>query len=428
MTRYWAASLTTRWVLPAAVMLSVAGGCGRGPAERVVQTRPVKTVVVSSSDGTVKRTFAGRVVAGREADLGFRVAGLLASLPVREGQRVKQGEVVAVLRQDEFRARLTSLQGQLTQAEAGLRALRAGLRPEERARIESQVRAAEARMQNAKAEFERFSELIRENAVARTEFELRETQYRVAQEDLKAARQLFEQSATGRKEDIDATEANVQSLRARVEEVQIQMTDSTLRAPFTGVIAQRFVEENQNIAVGQAVVRFQDSEEITVGIDVPESVMAADLTSKDIVGLMAEFSAVPGREFPVQIREVSQVADAVTQTFRVRAVMKTPEGLSLLPGMTATIRMTVRGGEAAGLVRVPLTAIYRGGSGEAVAWVVGDDLKARRRGVKLGAISGGAVEVVDGLKAGERIAIAGVSQLQEGLEVRVLSDGLGVRP
>ncbi len=428
MLRYINLSVSGRIVLPLLALSMLAGGCRRGDPVQTDRIRPVKTTVVTATEATQTRLFSGRVVASREADLAFRVSGLLASLPVREGQRVTTGDVVAVLRQDEFLARQSVLQSQLSQSEAVLRALRAGQRPEERLRLESQVRAAEARLANAKAEFDRFSELIRENAVARTEFELRETQYRVAQEDLKSARQLFEQSAIGRQEDIEAQEADIAALRARLQEINIQLDDSTIRAPFDGVVAKRFVEESQNIGVGQPVIRIQDSKELTVAIDVPEAVMASDLRSDDIVGLFAEFNAAPGRQFPVVIREVAQVADPITQTFRVRAAMAAPEGLNLLPGMTASVRLTKRSTSAAGLIRVPVTSIMRESSGESVAWILGEDRTVRRRTVRLGEIAGPSIEVVEGLKPGERIAVAGVTQLKDGMIVRDLGDGLGVRP
>ena len=74
----------------------------------------------------------------------------------------------------------------------------------------------------------------------------------------------------------------------------------TLRAPYDGVIAQRFVEEGQNIRAKEPVVQFQDVDEIDIAVDVPETVMAADIRSADIVQMVAEFSGAPGLEFPVR--------------------------------------------------------------------------------------------------------------------------------
>jgi multidrug efflux pump subunit AcrA (membrane-fusion protein) len=70
----------------------------------------------------------------------------------------------------------------------------------------------------------------------------------------------------------------------------------------------------------------------------------------------------------------------------------------------------------------------RESSGESVAWILGEDRTVRRRVVRLGEIVGPSIEVVEGLKAGERIAVAGVTQLKDGMIVRDLGDGLGARP
>ena len=77
----------------------------------------------------------------------------------------------------------------------------------------------------------------------------------------------------------------------------------------------------------QPVVQFQDVDEIDIAVDVPETVMAADIRSADIVQMIAEFSAAPGLQFPVRDPEVAQVADPTTQTFRVRVAMKAPPGI-----------------------------------------------------------------------------------------------------
>jgi RND family efflux transporter MFP subunit len=214
-----------------------------------------------------------------------------------------------------------------------------------------------------------------------------------------------------------------------VVEANIQLQDSTLRAPYDGVIAQRFVEERQNVQAKAPVVKFQNVDEIDVAVDVPETVMVADLRSADIVEMLAEFSGAPGLEFPVQIREVAQRADPVTQTFRIRAAMKAPPNVNLLPGMTA--RVTVRYRRASILgdrILVPISAVFKDATGEQVAWVIGPDQTVTRRPVKLGEATGGQIEIVEGLQPGDRIAVAGVTLLREGMKVRNLGDALGGGP
>ena len=72
-----------------------------------------------------------------------------------------------------------------------------------------------------------------------------------------------------RQEDIEAQEAEVRGLEGRVVEANVQLKDSTLRAPYDGVIAQRFVEQGQNVRAKEPVVQFQDVDEIDIVVDVP---------------------------------------------------------------------------------------------------------------------------------------------------------------
>jgi RND family efflux transporter MFP subunit len=384
-------------------------------------------MVVTAGEEAHVRSFPGKVEASRKVELAFQVPGLLVQLPVKEGQKVVKGELIAQLRQDEFQARLKIAQGQLDRARASLTALRAGERPEERLRLEAQVRAATAKLANAKTEFERAGRLIQSNAIARADYDRHATNYRVAQEEHQATVQMLEKGQIAREEDVEAKEAEIRGLEGRVVEASIQLEDTTLRAPYDGVIAQRFVEPNQNIQAKAPVVKFQDVDEIDVTVDVPETVMA-NLRSADIVRVVTEFSGAPGTQFPVQIREIAQRADPTTQTFRVRAAMKAPADVNLLPGMSATVTLTYRRAHVLGdRTLVPISAIAKQPSGDQVAWLIGPDDTAKSRPVKVGAAAGGRIEILDGLGPGDRIAVAGVSFLRDGMKVRDLGDALGGR-
>jgi membrane fusion protein, multidrug efflux system len=404
------------------VLTSACSPKAPAPAEVV---RPVKTMVVSAGSETNVRTFPGRVEASNKVELAFQVPGLLVNLPVREGQKVTTNEVIAQLRQDEFQARLRALQGQLDRARADLQALRAGVRPEERLRLEAQVRAAEAKLVNARTEFDRSTQLLRNRTISRSEFDRSETGYTVAQQNYQAAVQTLEQGTIAREEDLLAKEAEVNGLEGQVVEANLQLEDSTLRAPYDGVIAQRFVEQGQNIRANDRVVVFQDVDEIDIAVDVPEAVMAADLRSADIVQMLASFNAAPGLLFPVHIKEVAQRADPVTQTFTIRVGMKAPTGVNLLPGMTGTVTLTYRRASIlGGQILVPIAAIIKESTGAEVAWAIGPEGNVERRPVKTGSATGSSIVVLEGLQPGERIAVAGVPFLREGMKVRDLGDQL----
>src|SRR5260370_21407395 len=275
-------------LLVALSIICLITACSRQNQTRSEAARPVKTMVVASGNQPLVRNFPGKVEASKSVQLAFEVPGLVVKLPVKEGQKVAKGEMIAQLRQDESQARLKSVQGQFDQARAMLSALQLGERPEERLRREAQLRAAEAKVANAKTEFDRYARLVRTSAVSRSEYELAETAYRVAQEDQRAALQLVEKGTGARKEDIDAQAAQVRTIEGRLAEANILLRDSTLRAPYDGVVAQRSVDEGQTIIANKPVVTFQNLDEIDVVADVADAAIAAGIRSPAITNMIAE--------------------------------------------------------------------------------------------------------------------------------------------
>jgi RND family efflux transporter MFP subunit len=322
-------------------------------------------------------------------DLAFQVPGLLAKIPVKEGERVSKGALIAQLRQDEFQARLQAMQGQLDQARA-------------------QLGAAESRLTNAKTESERYGRLVDSSAVSRSDFDAAQTTYTAAQEGY------------------NAQQATVRSLEGRMTEAKLQVGDSTLRAPYDGVVAQRLVDEGQNITPNSPVVRFQNVNDIDIVVDVPESFIADDIRSSAIQQSVAELSVAPGRQFPVHVKEVAQIADPKTQIFEVRFSMKTPPGITALPGMTANVTVTTRRARGRNnRLLVPIAAVAKQDTGEQVVWVLGSDQTVHRRPVSMGAPTESQIEIMSGLQPGDRIVVAGAPFLREGMKVRDLGNALG---
>src|SRR5262245_17292604 len=107
----------------ALIILPLLTGCSPKETTRAEPVRPVKTMLVVVGGEPQVRFFSGRVGAMRRAELAFPVSGVLASLPIKEGQAVAKGAVIAQLRTDEFQARLTALRGQVNKPRAALTAL-----------------------------------------------------------------------------------------------------------------------------------------------------------------------------------------------------------------------------------------------------------------------------------------------------------------
>ena len=364
-------------------------GCSSHQPTASEEPRPVKTMVVTAGDKPTVRSFPGRVEASKMVDLAFQVSGVLVRLPFREGEKVSKGTVIAQLRQEEFQARLQTAQGTLDQARA-------------------QLGAAESRLTNTKAESARYGRLVDSTAVSRSDYDSAQTAYRAAQEDY------------------NAQQATIRGLEGRVAETKLQLGDSTLRAPYDGVVAQRLVDVGQNIVANNPVIRFQNVTDIDIVVDVPEAYVASNLRSTESRQSVAELSIAPGRQFPVHVKEVAQIADPKTQIFQVRFAMKAPPGIKALPGMTANVTIATRASTRPGNVLVvPISAVTKQDSGEQVVWILGSDQAVHRRIVQIGAPTGEKIEIVTGLQSGDRIVVAGATFLHEGMKVRDLGNALG---
>ena len=106
--------------------------------------------------------------------------------------------------------------------------------------------------------------------------------------------------------------------------------------------------------------------------------------------------------------------------------MKSPADITLLPGMSATVSLTYRRATILGSrILVPISAISKNGAGGQVAWVVGSESTVSPRPIKIGEATGKQVEVIEGLQPGDRIAVAGVTFLRQGMKVSDLGDALG---
>jgi RND family efflux transporter MFP subunit len=341
---------------------ALASGCGGEEPSTDVIIRPVRWVVAGNGTGDATHTFAGSVRAGSESRLSFQVPGRVTTLSVRVGDAVEADQVIAEVDP-------TDLQLQLQEARAS-----AG-------QAQAQSRSAAATYQRVRALYEN------QNA---------------SPQDLDNARAQRDgaQSAAG-------------AAGQAVRRLQRQLEYARLSAPSAGTISAVSVEAGEVVGAGQVVATLQIGEQLEVGVDMPEShiqhVARGDeaqvqIRGRSIVGTVYEVGtpAQGSAIFPVTIR--------------------LPEGTEdVRPGMVADVSFHVDAEVEAPGLTVPTSAVGEDREGRFVFVLDGDGETAhvRRRSVEVGEIGPGGIVVTEGLEAGERVVTAGVSRIEDGLEVRV---------
>ncbi len=327
--------------------------------------RPVKTMVIPLSEVSGLRSFPARVESTRRAEVSFRVPGRVIELSVEEGQRVERGEIIAELDPTDYQLVVDDRQ---------------------------------ATMFRAKKDFERAKPLAEKGFLPKKVFDQREADFKSANAKLRIAKQ--------------------------------NLNYTTLKAPFGGEISRRLVENGEDVVAKQPVVELRDLSALEVKFDVPEQIMlrvTGSLEATEEAGpepeLFASFEAAPGRRFPLDFREVATTADPATRTFEATYTLDPPEDLLVLPGMTATVTADL--GEYLDLeavIYVPVEAVAATNELDARVWVVDEDtMTVAPKPIKVGRLRGSNIQVREGLEAGERIVIAGVPFLYEGMKVTLMA-------
>jgi RND family efflux transporter MFP subunit len=254
----------------------------------------------------------------------------------------------------------------------------------------SNVKAAEASFTKSKANLDRANELIKKDFISRRDYDQIVAQHDIDKSELQKARKALK--------------------------------DTTLIAPFSGVIAKQLVQNFQDIRAKQAVVSFQDPSNLEIVVNIPERLVAAR-KSDGVTNIYARFDAVPEQQFALQIKEYATQADEKTQTFEYVLSMPQPEGINILPGMTATVHAEKKLADVEtqqfGIV-IPYAAVFADDSGNSHVWLVDQKTnKVSKRKITTSVLTGTSdVRVTTGLQAGDMIAVTAVNTLREGMEIR----------
>lgn len=246
--------------------------------------------------------------------------------------------------------------------------------------------------------------------------------YKRAKSDLDRGKQLVGKGHVS-KADYDKISSSEASARAHLDATQQKITYSTLKAPFAGLIAKRYVENYQEVGASQSVFLLQDLSLLEVAVDIPSSIMVNAERDRGNLNITARFDAIEDKSFPLQVREVSTVADEVTQTYAVKLSMQNVAGYTILPGMTATVTAAnklAQSEQVDGYI-IPSHSVVGMGT-EAYVWLVtSKDNRGTvsKQKVVVGEAHPNGLEIMSGLSRDQLIVTAGMSKLVEGQEVRL---------
>lgn len=353
-------------LLMALLMVATLAACSK-PPEKTEDIRPVRAIVLSSSDVDVNAEFSGEVRARVESRLGFRVAGKIVNRKVDVGALVKKGQVLMQLDPQDL---------QLSQAQS-LAALR----------------SAETSRDLAKAELKRYQELRAKNFVSQAVLDEKESTFKSAQSNVEASQAAYR------------GQSNQAGYAALVSDVD-------------GVVTAVSAEAGQVVQPGTEVVRVAKSGEKEIVIGLPEDKVD---TLRKISDVHVRLWADPSKSVIGKIREISPVADPATRTYTAKVTI--PDSLAEAKlGMTAVVRFASKTDTPQ--IKVPLTALFNEKSVTSV-WVVEGGV-AKLVPVTVTGAAGNDLILGSGVKPGQTVVTAGVHLLKPGQKVKILGNDVPV--
>ncbi|MDJ0683512.1 MAG: efflux RND transporter periplasmic adaptor subunit [Alphaproteobacteria bacterium] len=346
----------------------LASGCDEPEIVQEEPVRPVRAMKVADFAGVTERSFPGRAAATQEINAAFRISGQLIKRPIKVGEDIKKGDLIAALDPSTFQAEVT--------------------------RSNADMVSSQAAHERAVLELDRQKELLANGWV---------TQARV--------------------DTVQATEsaarASVIAAAAALERAELDLSFTALTAPFDGVVVDTYVENFQEVLAKQPIARIVDTSQIEFDIDIPEGLISMVPYVQD---MRVRFDAFPDLEVPAKVEEIGTEASQTTRTYRVTLIMDQPEGVRILPGMVGTVTGSAAppSEERPLNIVVPTAAVFASKqSNESSVWVIDESSNTvNRRPVQIGNLISGGYVIDAGLEPGEIIATAGANFLREGQKVR----------
>ncbi len=412
-----------RTVVTAAVAAAVllAGAVMLAGRPQSVQVAPVSVKEVK--EAVTVLVAGGYAVAHHKIQLGSKVAGRVVWIGVEKGDRVRKGQVLVRLDDGEYRARLEEARGALAAAEARRRQMETGSRPEEVQQARARAAEAQAGLRNARITLDRHEGLARDGVVSREALDNAGAQFDMARAASEAADKSFELVRLGpRREEIDHARAQSAQARGSVQFAETQLDATQIRAPISGTVLERLVEQGEMVTtmfVGErgaksSVVSLADLNDLQVELDISQGDFARVSMGQPC---SVAPDAFPDRRYRGVVAEIAPEANRQKATVQVKVQVRDPDGY-LRPEMNARVFFEdpKAGQVAARELAVPRAAVFAADGRTAVLAV--ENSRAVLRPITLGQEINGSVRVASGLNGDEKVIVSNPAALRPGQRVR----------
>lgn len=389
-----------------------------------VQVMQVQSPVNASAAGEqAVLTATGYIIAAHKIEVASKVNGRVAWIGVDKGDRVRAGQVLVRLEDDEYRAQVQQEEGQLANLQAKLAEQEHGSRPEEIQKARADVDQAKADLADSKTTLDRTRQLVREGVLANQSLDDAQAKYDSDLAKVASLQRTLDLAVLGpRKEELDQVRGQIQQARGALEFAQSQLNNTIIKAPVTGTILDRNVEKSEFITTGFVGDKGAKGYIVTMA-DLNDLQVELDISQNDFPKLaprqkgVVTTDAYPDRKYQGVIEQVSPEADRAKATVQVKVKILRPDDY-LRPDMNATVAFyndatSQTTHETKRVIVVPRNAVRNN-----TVFVVVNG-RARQRAVTTGGASDRGALIEAGLVGGEDLIVSPPANLKDGERVEV---------
>jgi len=277
-TGFWEAFIEKRlpWAFVAVVLVFVMA-CSDTETEKSAKKRnrelvlPVQIGKVIFKDVIDEIQSVGNVAAEQRVVITSEVGGRLSSLPVEEGSKVKAGQVLAMIDIREYRLQVEQLKAEQVSARKDYEKTLRGLRPEDKEKLQAQVKADQSALALAIKEQRRMEQLVLDGVVSQSLLDEANDKVARAQETLRSSKAALTAGGKSREEDILKSKSNLDSVTKKLEMAQLDLSKAIIKAPFDGVIIKKRIEVGAYAGSGTAILEMIGSSKLKAVLEIPQS-------------------------------------------------------------------------------------------------------------------------------------------------------------
>ncbi len=340
---------------------------GETPRNAVPPQQPIavgdttRSTPASDRHATVVLESKGYIIAAHQILVSPKVSGMVTKLTFEEGTRVRQGDVLAVVEDIDYRTDRDRCAAELQAARQRLLELERGNRPEEIAQAKAQFQEAEAQLAVLEADWKRMQQLRRTNVATAAEYDSAQSKYLAMVRQVERLRFAFSLMEAGaRKERIEAARADVQTAQANLDKANWKLDNCKIRSPITGTILKKNAEEGNLVNA----IAFSGSVSLCELADLSDLEVDLTVQERDIARVFkgqkckVRAEAYPDRVYDGFVSRLMPIADRSKGAIPVRVKLTVPreeEGVYLKPEMGAIV--TFYGAAPAGKAKAPVASV-----------------------------------------------------------------------